>query len=65
MMILTAIAQRVGIPLRRCGGDLTIAEMLSDSIVQALIKADGIDPEMLKEQLRSVAEQISSARQQD
>ena len=42
--------------------DLTITEMLSDSIVQALMKADGIDPEMLKAQLRSVARAISAAR---
>jgi hypothetical protein len=44
--------------------DLTITEMLSDSIVQALMKADGIDPEMLKAQLRSVARVISAARHQ-
>jgi hypothetical protein len=42
----------------RCIGsssDLTIPEMLSDSIVQALMEADGIDPEMLMAQLRSMA----------
>jgi hypothetical protein len=49
----------------RCIGssrDLTITEMLSDSIVQALMKADGIDPEMLKTQLRNMGQQISAAR---
>jgi hypothetical protein len=51
----------------RCIGsssDLTIPEMLSDSIVQALMEADGIDPEMLKAQLRSIAQLISAARHQ-
>ena len=62
MMALTTIGRRVGTLISRCGGDLTIAEMLSDSIVQALMEADGIDPEMLKELLRNVAEQISLAR---
>jgi hypothetical protein len=42
--------------------DLTIPEMLSDSIVQALMEDDGIDPEMLKAQLRSIAQLISAAR---
>jgi hypothetical protein len=42
--------------------NLTIAEMLSDSIVQALMKADGVDPEMLKAQLRSIGQEISAAR---
>ncbi len=65
MMALTTIGRRLGTPISRCGGDLTIAEMLSDSIVQALMEADGIDPEMLKELLRNVAEQISLARRQD
>jgi hypothetical protein len=51
----------------RCIGsssDLTITEMLSDSIVEALIDADGIDPEMLKAQLRSIAQLISAPRHQ-
>jgi hypothetical protein len=48
----------------RCISDLTIPEMLSDSIVQALMEADGIDPEMLKAQLRSIAQLISAARHQ-
>ena len=37
MMALTTIGRRLGTPISRCGGDLTIAEMLSDSIVQALM----------------------------
>ena len=51
----------------RCIGsssDLTITEMLSDSIVQALMEADGIDPEMLKAELRSIAQPISAPRHQ-
>jgi hypothetical protein len=40
--ILSAISHRL---LR--SQELTIAEMLSDSIVQALMEADGVDPEAL------------------
>jgi hypothetical protein len=48
-----------------CGPDLTIAEMLSDSIVQALMEADGIDAEILEAQLRGIAQEISTARRED
>lgn len=33
----------------------TIAEVLSDSIVKAVMSADGVDPEMLERELRSIA----------
>ena len=33
----------------------TIAEILSDSIVRAVMKADGVDPNVLEAQLRSMA----------
>jgi hypothetical protein len=38
----------------------TIAEILSDSIVKAMMRADGVDPEMLERDLRSVAETIEA-----
>jgi hypothetical protein len=39
--------------------DLTLADMLSDSIVQALMAADGVDPLTLQSELRTVARQLA------
>jgi hypothetical protein len=61
-MALLAIGRRIGIPIRSCGRDLTITEILSDSIVKALMEADEIDPEVLDAQLRSMAREISAVR---
>jgi hypothetical protein len=36
----------------------SIAEMLSESIVQAMMQADGVDPERLETMLRSVARNL-------
>jgi hypothetical protein len=38
--------------MRWCRREPTITEILSDSIVQAVMEADGIDPEALEAQLR-------------
>ena len=38
----------------------TIAEILSDSIVKAMMRADRVDPEMLERDLRSVAQTIEA-----
>ena len=38
----------------------TIAEILSDSIVKAMMRADGVDPEMLERDLRSIAQTMQS-----
>jgi hypothetical protein len=38
----------------------TIAEILSDSMVKAMMRADGVDPEMLERDLRSVAQTIEA-----
>ena len=35
--------------------EATIAELLSDSIVQALMEADGVDPRALEASLRGLA----------
>ena len=35
--------------------ELTITEMLSDSIVQAVMKSDGVDPKTLENELRRMA----------
>jgi hypothetical protein len=36
----------------------TIAEILSDSLVRVVMRADGVDPEMLERNLRSMAQMI-------
>jgi hypothetical protein len=38
----------------------TIAEILSDSIVKAMMRADGVDPGMLERDLRSIAQTMQS-----
>jgi len=44
------------------GGEPTLAEMLSDSIVKAVMAADGVDPEALAAQLRRVAHDMAAVR---
>jgi uncharacterized Fe-S cluster-containing radical SAM superfamily enzyme len=39
-------------------GEPTIAEILSDPIVRAVMEADRVDPVALEAQLRSLAKQI-------
>ena len=38
----------------------TIAEILSDSLVRVVMRADGVDPEMLERNLRSMAQMIET-----
>jgi hypothetical protein len=38
----------------------TIAEILSDSLVKVVMRADGVDPDMLERDLRSVAQMIET-----
>ncbi len=38
----------------------TIAEILSDSLVKVVMRADGVDAEMLERDLRSVAQMIET-----
>jgi hypothetical protein len=40
----------------------SIGEILSDSIVRALMKADGVDPQRLEALLRRIAQNLASAR---
>jgi hypothetical protein len=68
-MTLLAIGQQLGNRMRWCRRDPAIAEILSDSIVKALMEADRIDSQVLDAKLRSMAQQISTrlhagARQQ-
>ena len=41
----------------------TIAEILSDSLVKVVMRADGVDPEMLERDLRSMAQMIETNSQ--
>jgi hypothetical protein len=55
-MALLAFNPRLGVSTTWCRPrELTLAEMLSDPIVQAVMKADGIDPKVLEKELRSIA----------
>ena len=38
----------------------TIAEILSDSLVKVVMRADGVDPDMLERDLRSMAQTVQS-----
>jgi hypothetical protein len=58
-MALLAFNPRFNVPAtRRRRRELTLAQMLSDAIVQAVMKADGIDPKVLEKELRSIAGDI-------
>jgi len=53
--------------MRKCGNNSvwyqrepTIAEMLSDSLVKVVMRADGVDPQMLERDLRSMAQMIET-----
>jgi hypothetical protein len=55
-MISSGIARRFGNPISWCLREPTLAEMLSDSIVMAMMKADGVDPIALEAELRGLAQ---------
>jgi hypothetical protein len=55
-MISPAIGRRRVIPIRSGSPEPTITEMLSDSIVVAMMAADGVDPIELEAQLRGLAQ---------
>jgi hypothetical protein len=46
-----------------CRREPTVAEILSDSIVQAVMQADGVDPKVLEALLRFVAEKLAAVRE--
>jgi hypothetical protein len=41
----------------------TIAEILSDSLVRVVMRADGVDPQMLERDLLSIAQMIETNSQ--
>lgn len=59
--MLKTVLQKIGRRLRT-PPEPTIKDMLSDSIVQAVMEADRIDPCVLREELMSIARQISVRR---
>ena len=63
-MISLAIGRHGGNRVGWCTREPTITEMLSDSLVMAMMKADGVDPVVLEAQLRSVAVGASAVRRE-
>ena len=61
-MISLAIARRCGSPISWSFREPTITEMLSDSIVMAVMAADGVDPITLEAELRSMAQGSTADR---
>jgi hypothetical protein len=61
-MISPAIGRRRSIPIRTRTCEPTITEMLSDSIVLAVMAADGVDPIALEAQLRGLARSTAADR---
>jgi hypothetical protein len=59
-MISPAIGRRRAIPIRTRFPEPTIAEMLSDSIVVAMMVADSVDPVALEVQLRDMAQRAAA-----
>lgn len=43
----------------------TLNEMLSDPLIETLMRADGVDPDALRPELCAVARQLKSARGMD
>ena len=58
MTALLTLTRRIGSRMSFCRGEPTIAEILSDSIVQAVMEADGVDPKRLEALLRSMAQNL-------
>ena len=54
-MISLAMVRRSGNSISWCAREPTLAEILSDSIVIAVMAADGVDPIALEAQLRDLA----------
>ena len=61
MMALLAIGRRIGNRVSWRRREPTITEILSDSIVKAVMEADGVDPDVLEAQLRNMARKLSDS----
>ena len=60
-MTLFAVAQHILRLLKR-ESEPTMMELLSNSVVKAVMEADGVDPLMLEAQLRDMATELTLAR---
>ena len=60
-MALLTSGRRIRISIRSSDCDLTITEILSDPIVEAVMKADRVDPVALAAQLRRIAQEVVAA----
>jgi hypothetical protein len=61
-MTLLAINRCIGNPMNWHHSEPTLTEILSDSIVKALMEADGVDPIALEVQLRGMAQDLTAVR---
>jgi hypothetical protein len=61
-MALLAIGRGMGHPISWCRREPTITEMLSDSMVIAMMAADRVDPVALEAQLRATATATAARR---
>jgi hypothetical protein len=61
-MISLPTGRRRTIPISLGFPEPTITEMLSDSIVMAIMAADGVDPVALEAQLRGLAQSATADR---
>jgi hypothetical protein len=62
-MALLSISRFIGKQVRLNYREPTVAKILSDPIVIALMKADGVDAAVLEAQLSSIAQNLASVRQ--
>jgi hypothetical protein len=61
-MALLTISRWIGNRMSCYRREPTMTEILSDSIVRAVMKADGVDPIALEAQLRSMAQNPTAVR---
>jgi hypothetical protein len=60
--MLLAAVRRMGNSMKWHNREPTIKEILSDSIIRAMMHADGVDPDQLEAMLRHIAGASSGAR---
>jgi hypothetical protein len=61
-MISVPFGRRFASPTSWCFREPTITEMLADSIVMAMMEADGVDPLALEAELRAMAQSSAADR---
>lgn len=61
-MTILAVGPWRGTPLGWNGREPTLTEILSDSIVRAVMDADGVDPGALETELRRMARTMPAAK---